>query len=157
MYCCTMKKNLVLVLAFACFGFQLFAQNLSANDVVGTYLNAEKTAHVKIFLGTDGKFHGKVVWMKEPNESNGNAKLDIHNPNLKLRDKPRLGLQIMRNFSFNTKDQMWEGGTVYDPNNGKTYDGYMKFMDGDKSTLYLRGYVMGMSWLGRTAAWKRIE
>ena len=36
-------------------------------------------------------------------------------------------------------------------------DGYMYFENGNKDVLKLRGYVMGMTWLGRTSEWTRIK
>lgn len=131
-------------------------QAVEASDIVGVYWTADKEAQVKIFLATNGKYSGKTVWMKEPNKPDGSPKLDEKNPNEELRTRERLGLVPLKYFEFNEEEQRWENGTVYDPNNGKTYDGYMKFADGDKNRLLLRGYISGMTWLGRTSEWTRV-
>lgn len=127
------------------------------DDVVGIYYNQEKTAKIKVFLAMNDKYSGKIVWLKEPNDKNGHPKKDPNNPNKAKRDRNRIGMVILKSFVFNKSDQKWEDGTVYDPNNGKTYNGYMKFEGNDKNTLYLRGYISGMTWLGRTAEWERIK
>jgi uncharacterized protein (DUF2147 family) len=63
----------------------------------------------------------------------------------------------MMNFQYNSKSTKWEGGTIYDPKSGKTYDGYMYFENNNLNTLHLRGYVMGMSWIGKTSEWTRVK
>ncbi len=132
------------------------ATAVSANDIVGVYWTADKEAKVKIFLASNGKYSGKTVWMKEPNNADGSPKTDVNNPNADLQSRERLGLVALKYFEFDSEDQRWENGTVYDPNNGKTYDGYMKF-DGDNTDkLLLRGYISGMTWLGRTSEWTRV-
>lgn len=130
---------------------------IAEDDVVGTWLTVDKDAHIRIFKAVNGKYAGKVEWMKEPNDANGNPKKDINNPNPKLRDRERLNMVIMMNLAYDAKEKKWEGGTIYDPKTGKTYDSYIYFENNNTNTLYLRGYMMGMSWIGRTSQWTRIK
>ena len=130
---------------------------LEADDVRGTYWNGEKTAHIRIYRAVNGMYYGKIEHLVEPNDENGNPKKDPNNPDKDMRDRDRLGMVIMKSFKWDEDDKEWNKGSIYDPNNGKTYSGYMYFKDEDKSLLYLRGYVMGMTWLGRTSEWERIE
>lgn len=145
-----------------CLGLVLIASGfaidaLVADDVRGTYWNAEKTAHIRIYRAKNDKYYGKVEHLVEPNNADGTPKKDIENPDSKLRSRNREGMVIMNSFEWNKDENKWEDGTIYDPSNGKTYDGYMYFEGGNKSVLKLRGYVMGMTWLGRTSAWERIK
>ncbi|MTI31608.1 DUF2147 domain-containing protein, partial [Xanthovirga aplysinae] len=93
------------------------------------------------------------VWMEEPNDENGSPKLDSNNPDNNLVHKPILGLNLLTNFEFKGKNE-WEGGNIYDPNNGKTYSCVMKLKN--NGDLQVRGYV-GFSLLGRTVIWTRAE
>jgi len=156
----TATKRLSLLLSILSLFFisdALMVNTFSQDDVKGLFWNSEKTAHIRIYRATNGKYYGKIEYMVEPNEANGKPKKDPENPNPKLRDRDRMGMVIMNGFEWNESEQMWENGTIYDPNNGKTYDGYMKFEGTNKNKLYLRGYVMGMTWLGRTSEWERIK
>jgi hypothetical protein len=153
-------KRIAIISLSVC--FFLFTNAFKVNDFVGddvrgTYWNGEKSAKIRIYRAVNGMYYGKVDYLTEPNDENGNPKTDPENPKKEMRSRARLGMVIMNNFKFNEKDQRWESGTLYDPNNGKTYDGYMKFKGDNKNTLYLRGYVLGMKWLGRTSEWQRIE
>lgn len=132
-------------------------QDIDKNDVKGVWWNAEKTAKIRIYKAKNQKYYGKIHWLREPNNAQGKPKKDPENPNPKLRDRDRLGMLIMKSFTWDPEEKLWEDGTIYDPNNGKTYDGYIRMEAGNKDKLYLRGYVMGMTWLGRTSEWERAE
>jgi uncharacterized protein (DUF2147 family) len=141
-----MKKNLLFI---ACL---LFATSLvfgQADKIMGIWVPAKGTSQVRIFQATNGKYYGKVEWLKEDKD-----KLDVNNPDEKLRSKKIWGLMILKEFSYNASKNRWDGGTVYDPDNGKTYDCYAWF-NGDDNTMTLKGYVLGMKFIGRAEDWKR--
>jgi uncharacterized protein (DUF2147 family) len=115
------------------------------------WYNAEKTSKIKIFLATDGKYYGQIVWLKNPNDANGQARMDIENPDKAKRSRPMMNLLILHGFTVSAENKnLLEGGKVYDPTNGKTYCGKLTLRE---NTLDLRGYICGMSWLGRTSQW----
>ncbi|WKB54657.1 DUF2147 domain-containing protein [Eleftheria terrae] len=72
------------------------------------------------------------------------------------KDKPVVGLTIIRNVKKNADDaQLWDGGDILDPNNGKVYKVRLKPADGGQK-LEVRGYI-GAPLLGRTQVWQRVE
>ena len=72
------------------------------------------------------------------------------------KGKPIVGMTIIRGVKKNAEtDGLWDGGTILDPNNGKTYKVRFKPVNGGK-TLEVRGYI-GMPLLGRTQTWQRVE
>ncbi|MCU0395331.1 MAG: DUF2147 domain-containing protein [Chitinophagaceae bacterium] len=146
-----MMKRLLATVLVAGFALQLHAQK---HPVEKTWYNAEKTSRIRIFKATDGKFYGKIVWLKTPNDTNGQPRTDKENPDESRRSKPLMDLIILSGFSASSDPQVLEGGKVYDPNNGKTYCGKLT-LKGD--VLDLRGYICGMSFLGRTAQWTLAE
>jgi uncharacterized protein (DUF2147 family) len=75
---------------------------------------------------------------------------------LSMRDKPLMGKIILKGFSYNEHKGQWDGGTIYDPKNGKTYDCYMWFND-DRQKLEIKGYILGMKFIGRETTWIREE
>lgn len=124
----------------------------SAQDAIERiWYNQEKTAKIQVFKATDGKFYGKIVWLKEP-DRNGKPKMDDNNPNKALKTQPIMGLQILKGFK-KEDDNLYEDGTIYDPKNGKTYSCKITHK-GDK--LDVRGYV-GISLFGRTTVWTLAE
>jgi uncharacterized protein (DUF2147 family) len=71
------------------------------------------------------------------------------------KDKPVLGMTIIRNAKADADKARWDGGDILDPNNGKVYKLLLKPVDGGKK-LEVRGYI-GMALLGRTQTWQRVE
>lgn len=125
----------------------LSATAQTADKIVSRWLNQEKDAAVEIYK-KGNKYFGKIVWMQK--EDNGDIRYDDNNPDATLRKRRLKNADILKDFTFNGSDT-WDGGTVYDPKNGKTYSCKMWMQDGN---LHIRGYI-GFSLLGRTAIWTR--
>ncbi|HEX8022727.1 DUF2147 domain-containing protein [Mucilaginibacter sp.] len=121
------------------------------DKIEGLWYNDVKSAKIQITKEGNGKFYGKVVWLKEPLK-NGKPKVDEMNSDEKLRSRPRLGLPVLADF-VKDGDNKYSGGTIYDPNNGKTYSCKMTYKG---ETLDIRGYI-GISLFGRTTTWSRAE
>ncbi len=145
-------KKLPLRLMFIMLCVLLSSTIVKAQDQVeGLWYNDVKSGKILITKGTDGKFTGKVVWLKEPLK-NGKPKLDEMNADESLRSRPRLGLQVLNGF-VKDGDDKYTGGTIYDPLNGKTYSCKMTYKG---KTLEIRGFI-GISLFGRTTVWSRVE
>lgn len=146
-----------LLLAAITIPVQLKAQ-AKPDQIVGYFLTydddtgAEKS-QVQIFKATNGKYYGKIVWLKEPMK-NGKPKVDDKNPDTKLQSRPIIGLEMLKDFKFDKDNQEWSDGTIYNPSSGKTYNCYMHFETPTK--LKIRGYI-GAAWmgLGKTAYWTK--
>jgi uncharacterized protein (DUF2147 family) len=122
----------------------------SPDDVLGVWKNGEGTAMIKI-AKTGNEYLGKIVWLKEPNDPlNGKPKVDKNNSDVTKKNVPIVGINLLKDLKF--KNDHWEDGTIYDPENGKTYKCIIKFRDGK---LNLRGYI-GTSLLGRTQNWTKV-
>lgn len=149
-----MKKSALLFLFMTGFFMVVTtvkAQPVKADDILGFWLNEEEDAKIEI-TNICGKYFGKVVWLKEPNEADGRAKVDDQNPEPSLQNRPIIGLELLKSFVFDEDE--WNSGTIYDPDNGKTYKCTIK--KGSATLLNIRGYI-GKEWmgLGRTTVWTR--
>ncbi|RMG26341.1 MAG: DUF2147 domain-containing protein [Bacteroidetes bacterium] len=127
---------------------------LAQNEVVGVWLTQDQDAHVEIYK-EGNKYYGKVVWLKVPNDEQGKPRTDIHNDDEKLRNRPIMGLVVMKDFVYDPEDKEWVDGTVYDSKSGNTYSGYLKMLD--NGNLYMKGYILGMRFLGRSNEWTRVK
>lgn len=146
-----MKK--VKVMLFMTFlSLQLLAQG-KADACLGTWLTGSKKGHVQIYKQGE-KYFGKIVWLKEPNdEVTGKPRLDKNNPDTQKKLRPILGMINLNNFLYDG-DNVWEGGKIYDPENGKEYSCKMKLLSANQ--LDVRGFV-GISLIGRTDSWTRVK
>jgi uncharacterized protein (DUF2147 family) len=65
------------------------------------------------------------------------ALTDIHNKDAALRGRRLKGVQILGGFTVD--DAIWSGGTIYNAEDGKTYDAKITMVDAN--TLKLRGCI----------------
>ena len=71
------------------------------------------------------------------------------------KDKPLVGLEVIRGVKKGDSDNTWEGGTILDAAEGKIYKVRMQPVEGGKK-MEVRGYV-GAPMFGRTQTWIRVE
>ena len=123
----------------------------SAQDVIGKWKLEDGSAIVEVYQ--DGNvYNGKIVWLKNPTESDGTPAVDSNNPDKSLRKRQILGLNMLHGLK---KDgEKYAGGKIYDPGNGKTYNCSMK-VEGD--VLRVRGSLDAKGLLGRTMDWFRVK
>ena len=131
----------------------LIALNLKAAEFspIGLWMVGTEDAKVEIYLKND-QLEGKIVWLKEPLDSNSKEKTDTKNPDEKLRVIPIMNMVLLKDFKKENDENKWSGGTIYDAKSGKTYKAWIQ-PDGEKK-LKLRGYI-GFSFIGRTDIWTR--
>ncbi|MCJ8167383.1 DUF2147 domain-containing protein [Pontibacter sp. E15-1] len=143
-----MRKRISFLVAFMLFATYSWSQSLSP---LGVWTNQDGKAEFEIYQCGD-KLCGKIVSLKDPNR-NGKPKVDENNPVQKLQTRPLMGMVFMKGFEYEG-DNKWDDGTIYDPESGKTYSCYMKILS--KNKMEVKGYI-GISLLGKTQAWTRIQ
>ncbi len=119
-------------------------------DISGKWLSGDGDGWIEI--RNAGKGLSGVI-AGSPNASDDRPDTDEKNPDPALRDRALVGLQIFDGFEYKGKGR-WKGGTIYDPNSGKTYQCTVTRVDDD--TLKVRGFI-GVSMLGRTETWTRVR
>jgi uncharacterized protein (DUF2147 family) len=102
---------------------------------------------------------GKIVWLKVPKYINskdgpvGKIKFDRKNPDSAQRNRPIMGLVVMKGFSAKGSNQ-WVNGTSYNPETGNSYTSTMHLEAPDR--LILRGYI-GISIIGHSLVLTRVK
>ncbi|MDJ0513277.1 MAG: DUF2147 domain-containing protein [Methyloceanibacter sp.] len=91
----------------------------------------------------------KIVWLKNPRDSKGRELQDVRNANPKLRGRKIEGMHIIRGMKQVSGNQ-WKG-TVYNPEDGKTYSATVTLASSRK--IVLKGCVA--SFLCREQVWLR--
>ena len=143
-----MKK---IALAFGLLGLSALAN--AADPLNGTVWKTidDKTkqpkATVRFTEQKNGTLTASIQSILTPGEENACTKCEgpYHNKSLK-------GLTIVRGLK-NTGGTNYDGGSILDPQTGKTYKLKGKLADGGKK-LELRGFV-GVAALGRNQTWVR--
>ncbi len=134
-----------------------FAHAAGGNAILGFWYTQNHDTQFKLYKCWMD-YCGKISYMRHPDYSltkkgglAGRPRLDIHNPDPLLRNRPLLGLPLLEGFRYVGHD-LWEGGKIYDPDNGKKYS--CKIWLAGNNRLKLRGYI-GFSLFGETETWVR--
>ena len=97
----------------------------------------------------DGVLGGKIEKLLDPTKQD--AKCDKCTDARK--DKPVIGMAIIEGVKKNADEAHWDGGSILDPNNGKTYKVRLTPKDGGKA-LEVRGFIGPFF---RNQIWVRVE
>jgi uncharacterized protein (DUF2147 family) len=140
-------KTFIFLLVFCPFSF------LKAQSPIGTWKaiddkTGKEKGHVKIYETKSGKLQGDIVKILTPGRENSKC-TECEGDR---KNKPVMGMTIM--WALEKDGDEWNDGHILDTNSGKQYKCYIKLLD--NNTLEVRGYL-GVSLLGRTQIWKRIE
>ena len=144
-----MKKTLA---ALALVGASAAA--LAQNTPVGLWKTVDDDGKTEKSLvritDSGGVLSGKIEKVFDASKSD--AKCDECKDDRK--GQPIMGMVILKNVKQDADDkELWTGGEILDPNNGKTYKTRLKPEDGGRK-LQMRGYIGPFY---RTQTWIRVE
>ncbi|MBO5848595.1 MAG: DUF2147 domain-containing protein [Bacteroidales bacterium] len=132
-----MKKYfLLLVLVFS----SMFA-SAQIDKILGEWYTVDDEtgavkALVNIYQGDNGLYYGQIIKV---------FKNGVENP-----DSDRKGMVIVKDMR--AEDGMLMGGTIYEPESGKTYYAKISY-NKDDNTITLRGSLDKRGWVGRSQTW----
>ena len=121
----------------------------AAASPYGLWMTEKKGVIVDVYACGEN-LCGRTVWLKKMTFKDGRDRLDAKNPNAALRDRHWCGIEVITGVKPVSATE-WQGGDVYDPKTGKTFDFDME-QRGD--TMKVRGYL-GVKMLGKSETWTR--
>jgi uncharacterized protein (DUF2147 family) len=135
------------------------AASSGGGDILGLWEVEEGDGRIEIYRCAE-KYCGRIAWQKDPNYKaddkegmGGKPLLDRDNPKKELRGRRQLGLTIMEGYTFRGNN-LWDDGTIYNPEDGRTYKSRLSMKSRDR--LQLRAFI-GISLLGGSTLWKRVN
>jgi uncharacterized protein (DUF2147 family) len=114
-------------------------------QAAGNWLTEPKDGIIQVTVAADGKLEGRIVGGNHPGLK------DEKNPDPARRSQTLRGQVILRGMKYDGNGQ-WSGGTVYKPQNGKTYSAQVTLLPSGE--LKVRGYI-GISLFGISQNWTR--
>ena len=137
---------IITLFLFAIGSQEMNAQKINSADIIGEWYANDKRAIFQIYRKSDGQYYGKIIWFIDEKDENGSLVMDKKNSDKKLRTRTIKGMGFIYN------NGIYEDGTIYNSEDGNTYDAVLKLTD--INTLEVRGYLL-FEWLGKTVVWTR--
>lgn len=109
-----------------------------ADDPSGTWRLDSGKITVKV-RQCGSELCANIVGLKEPTYKDGKPKIDRHNQNPALRNRPLMGLAVLSGMTPNG-DNSWKG-SIYNADDGKTYSATMSL---NGKVMKLKGCVAGI-------------
>jgi len=150
-----LTKGLKLVAAFAVGMIASppspFAQASTPNEIIGVWQAENGLLKFEMF-DTGTSYAGRIIFGDRIVEADGKTfKKDTHNPDPRLRDRSLQGIVFLSNLKWNSSDNRWDGGNLYDASSGQSYSARVALVNGK---MELRGYL-GTPALGQTIVLNR--
>jgi uncharacterized protein (DUF2147 family) len=121
------------------------ASDDQAARILGNWLTEPRDGIIEISLAGDGSYQGRIVGGNDPH------RLDQRNPDQARRSQTLLGQTILKGMKYDGGGK-WSGGSIYDPDSGRTYKCRLERLDNQR--LQVRGFI-GFALLGRSQVWTR--
>ncbi len=142
------NKSLKSIVIFLTFLLPLVVFATNPNDILGIWLTENDESKIEIYK-SGNEYFGKIIWLKEPNDKNGNPKKDVNNPDKTKRNNAAIGILILKNVRY--ENGAWKG-TLYGPKRGKEVACSLKLTSKD----VLEGFV-SYGFLSGSRKWRRVK
>ena len=145
--CCVprmlVSRVAVILMLWAAGSGGLMAQQ--AGNILGRWLTQPGDGIIEITRAADNTYQGTIIGGNAPH------RVDEHNPDPAHRQQLLLGQVILKDM-HEEGDGALAGGTIYEPDTGRTYKCRIEALDHNR--LKVRGFI-GFSLLGRSQVWTR--
>ena len=116
------RRSLLVVLAAGL--AVLLARPVLADGLEGVWLTAGSELQIEIGP-CDDAYCGRILALFKPADPQNPQSKDLNNPDPALKDRPILGITILFGLKPGDGRNVWEG-SVYNPEDGGTYDVTLK-------------------------------
>ena len=123
-----MKTSSLFILISTFLVFTGFQTN-DADAIEGVWKSPDGKLMVKMDK-MGNAYQGRIVWLSNPTAANGQPTLDVNNPDTRMRKMPLKGKKIIEELTFDPSKNVWTGGTIYDPDTGKSLNCQAKVQNG---------------------------
>lgn len=117
----------------------------------GAWLIGGTGAAVQIF-DCNGRLCGQIAWLRVARDNLGRLSRDGNNPNPAFRQRPLCGLTVLQGLKPAGPDR-WNGGSLYNPDDGKTYSVSAELRSAD---VFVARIYLGVPLFGETKTLLRI-
>ncbi|MFD1256413.1 DUF2147 domain-containing protein [Mucilaginibacter terrae] len=146
----------ILLLILVCISIDASQITIQPSDrICGKWRSDKKNCIVQVFK--DGEaYKAKLLWFDDSDEPGKpmETRTDIKNPDVNLRSRKLIGMNVLEDLTYKPKTNSWENGMIYDAQSGKKWNSSASLtLEG---TLKVTGY-WHFKFIGRTMGFHRVQ
>lgn len=129
---------------------------VNADAITGRWMASEdNNLEVEVYK-TGNEYRAKIVWFDDSDDKSRPMaeRCDTKNPDKNLRTRKIIGLEVMQGLVYNTDDDEWQGGRIYDASTGKDWNA--KAWINKDGCLKVRGFWQ-LEFLGQNMCFKKVQ
>jgi len=146
------SKSLIVIFLLVAMSIGKTANAQDRDRICGKWMSSEKNLAVEVYRAGD-QFKARIVWFRDDPSLPMDEWRDKNNPNPALRSRRILGMDVLSDLKYDSGDNSWEDGMVYDAKHGKDWNA-SAYID-EHGLLRVRGY-WHFKIFGRTMTFKRV-
>ena len=149
-----MQYRFPIVVLFILLSSGIVAQN-KQDAIVGKWMSTDDNLLVEVYK-SNNDFKARLLWFDDSDDKKNpyNTRLDSNNPDNSLRQRKLLGIEVLHGLAYNSQEDRWEDGRIYDSKSGKTWDASAWITD--DHFLKVRGF-WHFEFLGETMKFKKYQ
>ena len=126
-----------------------------SNLILGKWISSQGNVIVHVIKDSTF-FKGKIIWFNDTDDESRPMLLrkDIKNPDVNLRSRNILGLDVIVGLTYNPACNCWQNGVIYDTNSGREWSASIRMEN--ENRLRIRGFWK-FEFIGRTMIFKRLK
>lgn len=129
-------KSIILSLFTISSAFICSHAQASSDAILGKWITTDNKLIVQVYK-QNNDYKAKIIWFKA-SDNMMNERLDEKNPDMSLRTRRWIGMDVLRNLRYDAENKEWTDGLIYDAKHGKEWSS-VAWID-DDNLLRVKGY-----------------
>ena len=128
---------------------------INSDNIIGRWMSMENNLEVEVFK-CGNQYKAIVLWLDDSDDKSRpmNKRCDSKNPVASLRIHKIIGLEVMHGLVYDSDDDEWKNGRIYDSSTGKDWNA--KAWLTNDGVLKVRGF-WHFEFLGKNISFKRVS
>ena len=146
-------KNIYSILLFNFFIILTTEAQNNSDAILGKWMTTDNKLIVEVYRQSSN-YKARILWFKDVNNKAMSERIDEKNPDKVLRTRKWVGMDVLRNLKYDTENNEWIDGIIYDAKHGREWDSVAWI--NNEHLLKVKGYWV-FKFISETLVFKRLN
>ena len=145
-------KNTIAIL-FCLIGSVTCFSESNPDAIIGKWITTAGNCIVEVYK-QNSEYKAKILWFNDKGKKPMNNWTDDKNPDPALRNRQLLGMEVLHGLHYDSNENEWVDGVIYDATSGKDWDSVVWLTE--DNLLKVKGYWV-FKFISETKTFKRVK